>query len=142
MLLLRALAGSRLYGTSRPDSDWDWYEVHDHIRPRQKIVDDQDVTRMDLSTWMRYAEKGTHQALDAMWCPPELTEVDVIRDLRLNFRPDPWRAADQLHRTARSMMHSKTKHVDRLMWCAEQVLRHGYYNPAAWKNHLDMIDSQ
>ena len=137
MLLLRALAGSRLYGTARPDSDWDWYEVHDHHRARQKKSGDLDVIRMGLSQWLLLAEKGTHQALDAMWCPPEITEIDLIRSFRLSFRPDPWRASNQLIRTADALENERTsdkrdKHALRLRHCAEQIRRQGWYDPSEW----------
>lgn len=130
MLLLRSLAGSRLYGTARPDSDWDWYEVHDHIRARQSKVGDLDVTRMPLSQWVRLCEKGTHQALDAMWCPPELTEVDKLRAFRLSWRPDPFRVADQLERTAHAI--GGEKHLDRLLHCAYRMRQQGWYDPSEY----------
>lgn len=134
MILLRALAGSRLYGTSGPDSDTDWYEVHDRIRTRQRKSGGQDVLKINLSHWLRLAEKGTHQALDAMWCPPELTEVDLIREFRLGFRPDPWKTWAQLEKTARALEYDgkKEKHADRLRFCAERVITRGWYDPSEW----------
>lgn len=128
MLLLRALAGSRLYGTARPESDWDWYEVHDDIAPRQRKVGDLDEIRMPLSKWIMLCEKGTHQALDAMWCPPHLCEVDHLTPWRMSFRVDPWRVADQLERTAYSM--GNEKHTLRLAHCAARVREHGWYDPS------------
>lgn len=136
MILLRAVAGSRLYGTHRPDSDHDFYEVHDHIRPTQSMSGNQDTIKMPLSQWILLAEKGTHQALDAMWAPVEYTEVDMLTEFRLHFRPDPFRAADQLGRTARSMMHEPSerqqKHIDRLLWCEARVRDFGFYDPTEW----------
>lgn len=131
-MLLRAVAGSRLYGTHRPDSDFDFYEVHDRIRNKQTIRDGVDTIRVNLSDWIRYAEKGTHQALDAMWCPPEYTEVDVLREFRLSFRPDPFRASNQLYATAKAMDDTKPKHSNRLYWCAQRVLDFGWYDPTEW----------
>lgn len=128
MLLLRALSGSRLYGTHRPDSDWDFYEVHDHVRPRQSKSGDLDVIRMPLSKWLRLCEAGTHQALDAMWCPPRLTTVDKLTAFRLAWRPDPFRVADQLDRTAHAM--GNEKHSARLAHCAQRVRDFGYYDPS------------
>lgn len=130
MLLLRALSGSRLYGTARPDSDWDWYEVHDHVRARQRKVGDLDVIKMPLSQWLRLCEKGTHQALDAMWCPPHLTTTDLLTEFRAAYRVDPFRVADQLERTAYSMRNNKAKHVDRLLHCAMRVREQGWYDPS------------
>lgn len=141
MLLLRALAGSRLYGTSTDTSDWDWYEVHDHRRARQSKVGDQDVIKIGLSHWLMLAEKGTHQALDAMWCPPELTEVDVLRDFRLSFRPDPWRVWWQLNRTAMALeferqSDKRDKHATRLRFCADRVVDYGWYDPSEWGRRI------
>lgn len=127
-LLLRALAGSRLYGTAKPGSDWDFYEVHDGGTANQGKTGDLDVIRMPLSQWLRLAEKGTHQALDAMWCPPELTEVDMLRAFRLAWRPDPFRVADQLERTAYSM--GNEKHTARLAHCASRVRDYGWFDPS------------
>lgn len=87
---------------------------------------------MPLSQWVRLCEKGTHQALDALWCPNGLTEVDRILAFRLSFRVDPWRVADQLERTAYSMKYSKPKHMYRLQHCADQVREHGWYDPTEW----------
>lgn len=128
MLLLRALAGSRLYGTARPGSDWDWYEVHDDIAPRQRKVGDLGVIQMPLSKWIMLCEKGTHQALDAMWCPPHLCEGDRLTPWRMSFRVDPWRVADQLERTAYSM--GNEKHTLRLAHCAARVREQGQYDPS------------
>lgn len=127
MILLRALAGSRLYGTASALSDWDWYEVHDECRPHQGKNGDQDVIKMPLSKWLRLCEKGTHQALDAMWCPNGLTTVDKLLDFRLSWRPDTYRVADQLERTAYGI--GNEKHKPRLLHCAESVREYGWYDP-------------
>lgn len=130
MLLLRALAGSRLYGTHRPDSDWDWYEVYDEIAPRQSKVGDLDVTRMPLGKWVMLCEKGTHQALDAMWCPSQYVEVDLLTSFRMAFRVDPWRVADRLERTAHAP--GCEKHRLRLLHCADSVRSYGWYDPSEY----------
>ena len=68
MLLLRSVAGSRLYGTFTENSDFDFFEVHDHIKPNQrKLADGIDTIKMPLSHWLRLCEKGSHQALVAFW---------------------------------------------------------------------------
>ena len=130
-MLLRAVAGSRLYGTHRPDSDFDYYEVHDRIRARQTIVGSQDVTRMPLSQWLLLCEKGTHQALDAMWAPPDYCEVDRLTSFRTGYRVDPYRVARQLERTAFAMSPDN-KHFHRLLFCSMQVRERGWYDPTEW----------
>lgn len=128
MLLLRALAGSRLYGTARPDSDWDWYEVYTNDkRAHQGKSGSLDTIKMPLSQWLRLCEKGTHQALDALWCPPDLTTIDTLTAFRLSYRIDPFRVADQLERTAYSI--GNEKHSDRLAHCAMRVRERGWYDP-------------
>lgn len=129
-LLLRTLAGSRLYGTAGPDSDWDFYEVYDDIRPRQTPSFHADTIQMPLSKWIMLCEKGTHQALDALWCPPEHAEVDLLTPWRWAVRVDPWRVADQLERTAYSI--GGEKHLDRLLHCARRVRERGCYDPTEY----------
>ena len=130
MLLLRSVAGSRLYGTFTENSDFDFFEVHDHIKPNQrKLADGTDTIKMPLSQWLRLCEKGTHQALDAMWCPPELTEVDRLGvAFRFSYRVDPWRVHDQLIQTA----VARDKHALRLRHLADTVLERGWYDPTEW----------
>lgn len=132
MLLLRALGGSRLYGTNRSDSDWDWYEVHDHIRTSQKIIGTQDTIKMPLSKWLLLCEQGTHQALDALWCPPELCEVDLLSPFRWALRIDPWRVADRLETTMHAMEKNHDKHAPRLQHYANRIREQGWYDPSEW----------
>ena len=93
---------------------------------------------MPLSQWLRLCEKGTHQALDAMWCPPELTEVDRLGvAFRFSYRVDPWRVYDQLIRTAVALETSRNsekryKHALRLRHLADTVLERGWYDPTEW----------
>lgn len=126
MLLLRTLAGSRLYGTNQPYSDFDYYEVYDDIKPSQTIKDGVDITRMPFEKWLYLCHKGSHQALDAMWCPPEFAEVDELWYFRSRYR-NPLAAA-QLEATAHSMGEG-SKHFERLLACARECRRYGYYNP-------------
>ena len=140
--LLRTLAGSRLYGTATPDSDWDYYEVYDRIRTSQRKRDDLDVIKMPLAKWLDLCAKGTHQALDALWCPPEYAEVDEIPWLRWSVRVDPWRVADQLERTARALERSRQsekrdKHALRLRHCAARVREQGWYDPTEYGRRLN-----
>ncbi len=95
-VLLRVRHGSHLYGTARPDSDEDWYEVvtgkphggsgtKRYNYSRQSVRGAQDVVRKDLGTWMREAQGGIPQAVEAAWAPDDSVEVDLIRPLRLGL---------------------------------------------------------
>jgi hypothetical protein len=95
MLLLRAIAGSHLYGYSTPASDYDFFEVHSERFPHphssskqpvqalQTIVDGMDITQVTLSHFMELAESGSHQALDAMFAKEP--EFDLISGLRNSY---------------------------------------------------------
>lgn len=91
--------GSRLYGNARPDSDYDLYRVveNDPLRVRglnagQTIVTDEktdrtdDVTVVDLTTFMAYVAIGVPQYLEA--CYSRIPTVDVLGPaFRLGLRP-------------------------------------------------------
>lgn len=96
-LLFRCTHGSHLYGLARPTSDKDVYEVW--TKPagrnpwverrgvsRQRIEGETDVTSKDLGTFLREASFGVPQALEAMFAPASLVEVDRISHLRAGFR--------------------------------------------------------
>lgn len=85
MLLYRTLVGSRLYGTNRPESDYDWMEVYSSMRskPRQKINGENDTIKVSLGSFMHMAETGRHQYLEAMFAPQ--TEIDVFYEMRRRF---------------------------------------------------------
>lgn len=126
MLILRVVAGSRLYGTFRPDSDYDWYEVYDKIRSNQCKRDNQDVIKVGLSRWLELCASGSHQALDAMFAPDEFTEVDLFREYRHSYRVRTQEAVDRLVRTAKNI---PDKHKPRLQRYIKEVLEDGRYNP-------------
>ena len=108
-LLLRTLTGSRLYGTNRPDSDYDWYEVHDHCKPFHSANGPSgDVTRWPLSLFMKIADKGGHNALDLMFSPVGWPEVDLLIDLRMSYVADPWRAYPRFLKTIESFKSQGT----------------------------------
>src|SRR5699024_3000244 len=110
MVLLRMRSGSHLYGTNTAVSDEDWFEVHDRLPGRrqsaQKIVGDQDVTSVGLSEFVRQAEKGVPQALEAMFTPDDWPEVDLISAYRRAWRPNTGAAVGTYPRSRRSRSHA------------------------------------
>ena len=136
MIILRLLVGSHLYGTAHGGSDFDWYEVHDKIDSRQVISGNQDTTYLDLSTYMRQADAGVPQALEAMFAPADYfgIEVDKFRDMRVNYRPDTARAANTYARTISSFKRLKVTpkrlaHAVRLAYNLDQLVKHGKFDP-------------
>lgn len=135
-LLLRMVTGSRLYGTHRPDSDWDRYEIHDKIKASHKlggVRNDQDVMQWSLSLFMKVAAKGGHNALDLMFADPGWPEVDLIPDLRASFVADPYNAHVRFSRTIQSYLDKGTPkglmNAQRLSDNLDSIWKTGRYNP-------------
>jgi hypothetical protein len=140
VLLLRAVGGSRLYGTNKPESDYDWYEVHDvtqHPRGKrkgyQKIVDGVDTIKIGFSDWISVCETS-HQGLDAMFAPDDLCEVDLISDLRHNFIAHVGTVVPAFERVIRSFSFpdstdKQKEHAVRLRLMIDELLATGRYNP-------------
>ena len=137
MLLLRLLVGSHLYGTAHEWSDFDWYEVHDHLarRERRQVIDgDLDVVRFDLSTFMAQADKGVPQTLEVMFAPADWPEVDKFKHMRLGWRPDTARAANTYERTIKSfetfkVTEKRLTYAKRLAYNRDELIRTGRFDP-------------
>lgn len=136
MILYRTIVGSRLYGTNRPDSDYDWLEVHSSMRsrPRQVIQGDDDTIKVTLSTFMTLASEGRHQYLEAMFSPK--TEIDMFYDMRRNFYPDTAKTVNLYRRTIYKFGDHKMRKRDKAMQTAlrmtynlEEFLEKGRFSP-------------
>lgn len=136
MLLYRTLVGSRLYGTNRPNSDYDWMEVYSSMRvkPRQVIQGEDDTIKVTLSTFMTLASEGRHQYLEAMFAPR--TDVDIFYDMRSNFYPDTAKTVNLYRRTINKFGDHKARKKDKAMQAAlrmtynlEELLDTGQFNP-------------
>lgn len=136
MLLYKVLIGSRLYGTHRKDSDYDWLEVHSSMRsrPRQVIQGDGDTIKVTLSTFMTLASEGRHQMIEAMFSPR--TEIDMFYDMRSHFYPDTAKTVNLYRRTIYKFGDHKMRKRDKAMQTAlrmtynlEEFLEKGRFNP-------------
>lgn len=136
MILYRTIVGSRLYRTNRPDSDYDWLEVHSSMRsrPRQVIQGDDDTIKVTLSTFMTLASEGRHQMLEAMFAPK--TDVDMFYDMRRNFYPDTAKTVNLYRRTINKFGDHKSRKRDKAMQTAlrmtyslEEFLQKGRFDP-------------
>lgn len=136
MLLYRTVVGSRLYGTNRPDSDYDWMEVYSSMRarPRQVIQGEDDTIKVTLSTFMTLASEGRHQYLEAMFAPK--TDVDMFYDMRSHFYPDTAKTVNLYRRTINKFGDHKARKKSKAMQTAlrmtynlEELLQTGKFNP-------------
>lgn len=88
-VLFKTVHGSRLYGLSGPDSDWDFYEVVEKVPSKKakfslhKIVGSKDTKTFDFGTFSEQAKAGVPQALEAMFSTK--ATVDRIGDFRRAF---------------------------------------------------------
>lgn len=137
MLLLKTVHGSRLYGLAHEHSDYDYWEVYANKIPspakqiKQTIKGENDVTVMNLSTFMLYAYRSSHQVLDCMFS--QKCDVDLIADLRHNFRLNTATFVPLYERTIKSFwmredLKSK-RHAVRLTMQLKQGLTWGRYEP-------------
>ncbi|HLS02176.1 MAG TPA: hypothetical protein VK054_09390 [Beutenbergiaceae bacterium] len=137
VLLFRMRSGSHLYGTNTAASDEDWFEVYDRLpgwkQSAQKIFGDQDVTRVGLGEFVRQAEKGVPQALEAMFAPDDWPEVDLISAYRRSWRPSTGAVVGTYRRTIKAFALSgnpkQERHAQRLQYQLDQMLRYGRFNP-------------
>lgn len=132
-ILFKTIHGSRLYGLSHESSDYDWYTVvSGHRKISQKIHGDQDNTIVDFGTFVKHANAGAPQALEAMFS--QKAEIDKIADFRAAF------VAGKNYNTFRGIMKrvSKTEKWDdfkhrrlvlRLGFEAWELARYGRFNP-------------
>lgn len=136
MLLYRTVVGSRLYGTNRPDSDYDWIEVYSSMRarPRQVIRDNDDTIKVTLSTFMMLASEGRHQYLEAMFAPR--SEIDMFYDMRSHFYPDTAKTVNLYRRTINKFGDHKARKKQKAMQTAlrltynlEEIIQTGKFNP-------------
>lgn len=137
LLLLRMVGGSRLYGTNRPDSDYDVYEIWDQCRPHHNAHGPSgDLTRWPLSMFMATAAKGGHNALDLMFAPDGWPEVDLLREMRLSYRANPALCTPRFRATQKSFLERGDEkgrlHAERLESNLSDIMSTGRYNPR-WK---------
>ena len=148
MLLYRTIAGSRLYGTNRPDSDYDWIEVYSSMRhrPNQKIVGDQDTTRVSLSTFMKMANEGSHQYLEAMFAPK--AEVDMFCDMRSRYFVHTAKTITRYRQTINKFGDHKMRKREKAMKTAlrltynlEEIIETGRFNPRLDSDKIAVLQS-
>ena len=137
MLLFRTPIGSRLYGLAHANSDNDTLEVYSNTIPsplkkiRQTIDGKNDVIRMNLSTFMMYADRSSHQILEAMYS--DIAEVDLLKDFRHRYKLNTATFVSLYNRTIRNF-HTKgdrksKMHACRIHFNLQDGLEHGRFSP-------------
>lgn len=155
MILLDSLAGSHLYGLADAQSDLDRYVVcvesrRDPNRYRHsQRVSDEDRIRVSLSGFLVQCERGSHQALDAMFAPPAACEVDKIAELRRGYRAGIT-TIHALLRVVKKFAHmegedrfalKRRRHAVRIAFQIGQLVESGRYDPRLPDSILEVVKS-
>lgn len=154
-LLLRTIHGSRLYGLSHAESDYDYFEVYgwNKFRGKQKISGGDDRTRQSYDRFMRYCEKGVPQYLEAMFS--RMADIDNFPFNRMEYGINHVNVRDTYLRTIKSFWlagieendFKKKRHSARLSLNYLDMQKTGRFNPTlsvgdAWLvNHLAALDT-
>lgn len=146
-MLLKTVHGSRLYGLSTEQSDYDYWEVYANRLPsptkliKQTITGELDVVRCNLSTFMMNAGKGSPQALETMFS--DKCEIDEISTLRRNYRLDTGRFYHTynslIYRNLYSDKKNAARHCARLALNLRQGLAYGRFEPTLSEKKIERI---
>ena len=141
-LLLRSRVPS---GPAAPSDRLEQWEVYDHVElcrrgriARQRVHWNTDGTHTEtlqigLGRWLALCRQGNPAALDVMFAPPELVEVDILGELRAAWRVDD-HALEQYRRHT-SAAYAACPHGQRARQLAhnlDQLCQWGRYEPDAW----------
>lgn len=145
-VLLETVHGSRLYGTARPDSDYDIYRVVLDGKSRQKITGSVDTINVSLNTFLRQLDLGVPQACEALWSP--LKTVKSGWEQYFSSLYPAWsRAVDTHRRTVLGVDSGKPwrrkeykikLHQLRLIKQLNDLYSFGSYSPVHSKNDVDL----
>lgn len=164
MILVEAIAGSRLYGTNRPDSDEDirgvfipWNDRLFGFNPIEQIEEKEpDRVIYSLQKFMKLALANNPNILDLLFTPKEFWKQSssywtIIHECRHEFLSQRIRktyvgyAQSQMNRMINAQKEGReiklkhAGHVLRLMFQAEEILRTGTFTPVLDKVSLLIV---
>jgi hypothetical protein len=143
-VLFKTIHGSRLYGLSHEESDHDWYIVVDK-KPQRKnvhrITEEADTTTVGLTEWIDQCQRGTPQALEAMFSTK--AEIDKLPDLRRDFKAGA-HSFNTFLRVIKSLRgwddFKHKRHMIRLAYEAKDLARYGRFNPTMTETRIDVAN--
>lgn len=162
-VLFETIHGSHLYGCARPDSDVDVFRVVENdphrvkARNASQIIDGlNDVTVVDLSTFMHYAASGAPQYVEAMWS--HIPNIDVLGEtFRFGFFPNiantrnkyrgfavkMWADAAKAELNGdTSAAFKKRRHAHRIGWSFSRLAHGRRFNPTLRAADWALIESE
>jgi hypothetical protein len=150
-ILYKTVHGSRLYGLSHENSDYDWYTVVDKVKTSKakfsthKVIDETDSVVVDFGTWVDQCTKGVPQALEAMFS--SMATVDEIEEFRSSFYVGSGQVYDRYLRTIKSFAYSekdpfkRKRHALRLALNMKQMRGYGRFNPTLGRVESALVTS-
>lgn len=146
MLLFETTHGSYLYNLDHADSDFDTWQIYANEIPsplkyaKQSLSGKQDVVKMNLSTFMLYANRSNHQVLECMFS--DKVGTDLIVDLRHNYFININTFVPSYQRNIRALgrrpdLKSK-RHAVRMSYNFWEGVQWGRFNPTLknWQRQL------
>lgn len=130
--------GSRLYGLSRPDSDYDSYVVATGVKTRQRVNGSDDHTVVNLEDFIKQVSFGVPQALEALYSPYKDVNAGWASFLS-SLRPSYFHVLDTYRRTIlnfvgggddkREVTPKRRQHALRLALNRRTFRNRGVFNP-------------
>lgn len=137
VLLFGTVHGSHLYGLAHAGSDYDYFAVHgwDKFKGHQRIAGKDDRLNTSYDRFMRYAERGVPQYLEAMWS--RKADFDELPFNRFEYGIDWSKVLDTYQRTIKSFWlngweeqnRKKRRHALRLTLNLRSMYETGRFNP-------------
>lgn len=135
-VLFKTVTGSRLYGLSHSESDYDYFVVVSKVKSNRarysthKIKGDEDTVTVDHGAFTEGLRKGVPQYLEAVFS--DVPEVDMLTAWRHSYRFTT-QAWDTYLRTIKSSAMQETmksrRHAIRLAYNMADLRRYGKFNP-------------
>jgi predicted nucleotidyltransferase len=147
MYIFETIHGSRLYGLSHANSDYDYLRVLPFgvsKRSEHEITGTVDAKTYDLPKFLRMAGNGYPQAVEAMFSEAAFT--DEIGYLRKSFHPSQSSMIGSYNRRVRGFVnignHKSKRHALRLVHNLNEFLVNGRFNPTLDEDVIDRITEQ
>ena len=130
--ILELKHGSFLYGTNHADSDIDIYRITEKgAKIFHRIESGIDITIIPLSKFLKNAEKGAPQALEAMFA--EDADIDLFSNFRRQYRARGAQIFDTFDRTIKNFERSEKPkhkaHAFRFKQYLKDLEERGRFNP-------------
>ena len=136
-VIFATIHGSYLYGTAHQDSDIDIFIVRESGKNKSTNIGNIDVQVLNLETFLRLAQTGCHQAVEALYSPYKKFSNTPYRPFIEHIRVSPYAFSKKALSAAKALQGRGTskgaQHAHRLEESAQQMLC-GEYSPI-WKDY-------